>query len=59
MGLTTDAQDTLWLCTALRGVMTWDGKAVSQFEKEADLANKACQSIFTDSQGRVWLGLLG
>ena len=58
MGLTTDAQDTLWLCTALRGVMTWDGKAVSQFEKEADLANKACQSIFTDSQGRVWLGLL-
>ena len=38
--------------------MTWDGKTVSQFEKEADLANKACQSIFTDSQGRVWLGLL-
>ena len=58
MALTTDAQDTLWLCTALKGVMTWDGKNVSRFDKETDLANKACQSIFTDSQGRVWLGLL-
>jgi len=58
MALSTDEQDRLWLCTALRGVMTWDGKAVSRFEDQADLVNKACQSIFTDSQGRVWIGLL-
>jgi signal transduction histidine kinase len=58
MALTTDGKDTLWLCTALRGVMTWDGKALSRFEEHPDLANKACQSIFTDSQGRVWIGLL-
>jgi signal transduction histidine kinase/ligand-binding sensor domain-containing protein len=58
MALTTDAQDTLWLCTALKGVMTWDGKTLSRFEDQADLANKACQSIFTDSQGRVWIGML-
>ena len=58
MALTTDAQDTLWLCTALKGVMTWNGKALSRFEEHADLSNKACQSIFTDSQGRVWIGLL-
>jgi signal transduction histidine kinase/ligand-binding sensor domain-containing protein len=58
MALTTDAQDTLWLCTAVKGVMTWNGKAVSQFEEQTELANKACQSIFTDSQGRVWMGLL-
>jgi ligand-binding sensor domain-containing protein/signal transduction histidine kinase len=58
MALSTDEQDRLWLCTALRGVMTWDGKAVSRFEDQTDLVNKACQSIFTDSQGRVWIGLL-
>jgi signal transduction histidine kinase/ligand-binding sensor domain-containing protein len=58
MALTTDAQDRLWLCTALRGVMTWDGKAVSRFEDQGDIGNKACQSIFTDSQGRVWIGML-
>src|SRR5688572_10006606 len=58
MALSTDEQDRLWLCTALSGVMTWDGKAVSRFEDQADLVNKACQSIFTDSQGRVWIGLL-
>jgi signal transduction histidine kinase/ligand-binding sensor domain-containing protein len=53
MALTTDEQDTLWLCTALRGVLTWDGKTVSRPDAE-----KACQSIFTDSQGRVWIGFL-
>jgi len=58
MAITTDSQDRLWLCTALKGVMTWDGKVLSRLEQHADLANKACQSIFTDSQGRVWIGLL-
>jgi signal transduction histidine kinase/ligand-binding sensor domain-containing protein len=58
MALTTDAQDTVWLCTALKGVMTWNGKVLSRFEEHADLTNKPCQSIFTDSQGRVWIGLL-
>jgi signal transduction histidine kinase/ligand-binding sensor domain-containing protein len=58
MAITTDAQDTLWLCTAVRGVMTWNGKAISRFDDEPDLTNKACQSIFTDRQGRVWIGLL-
>jgi signal transduction histidine kinase/ligand-binding sensor domain-containing protein len=58
MALTTDEQDTLWLCTALKGVMTWDGKTLSRFEAETALAGKACQSVFTDSQGRVWIGLL-
>jgi signal transduction histidine kinase/ligand-binding sensor domain-containing protein len=58
MAVTTDAQDTLWLCTALRGVLTWDGTSVRRFEEQPELANKACQSMFTDSQGRVWLGLL-
>jgi ligand-binding sensor domain-containing protein/signal transduction histidine kinase len=58
MALTTDGHDTLWLCTALKGVMTWNGKLLSRFEEHADLSNKPCQSIFTDSQGRVWIGLL-
>jgi signal transduction histidine kinase/ligand-binding sensor domain-containing protein len=58
MAITTDAQDTLWLCTALKGVMTWNGSSVSRFENEPGLTNKPCQSIFTDSQGRVWVGLL-
>jgi len=58
MALTTDAQDTLWLCTALKGVMTWNGTTLSRFDDQPELTNKACQSIFTDSQGRVWMGLL-
>jgi signal transduction histidine kinase/ligand-binding sensor domain-containing protein len=58
MAITSDPQDRLWLCTALRGVMTWDGRTVGRFEEHAELANRACQTIFTDSQGRVWIGLL-
>jgi len=58
MALTTDTQDRLWLCTALRGVMVWDGTLLSTFDDQPELKNRACQSIFTDSQGRVWIGLL-
>ena len=34
------ARTTLWLCTALKGVMTWDGKAVTTFERQADIADQ-------------------
>src|SRR4029450_642874 len=58
MAFTTDFDGTLWLCTALKGVMTWDGKVLSRFDGQADIADRACQSIYTDKQGRVWIGLL-
>ena len=32
MAFTTDLENNLWLCTALKGVMTWDGKSVTTFE---------------------------
>ena len=57
MSLTTDGHDTLWLCTALKGVMAWDGKALHRFEDRTDFSNAGCQSIYTDSRGRVWIGL--
>jgi signal transduction histidine kinase/ligand-binding sensor domain-containing protein len=58
MAITTDFDDTLWLCTALKGVMAWDGKEVTRFEGKVDFGDRACQSIYTDRQGRVWVGLL-
>ena len=58
MAFTTDFDNNLWLCTALKGVMTWDGKSVTSFEGKTDIADRACQSIYTDKQGRVWIGLL-
>ncbi len=58
MALTTDLENNVWLCTALKGVMSWDGKNVTTFEGKADIADNACQSIYTDRQGRVWIGLL-
>ena len=32
MALTSDFDGRLWLCTALRGVMTWDGKSITRFD---------------------------
>jgi signal transduction histidine kinase/ligand-binding sensor domain-containing protein len=58
MAITTDLEDRLWLCTALKGVMAWDGKVVTPIEGKGDIADLACQSIYTDMQGRVWIGLL-
>jgi len=57
MALTTDAQHTMWFCTALKGVMTWDGRTLSRLEGQTDIAGRACQSIYTDRQGRIWIGL--
>jgi signal transduction histidine kinase len=59
MAVTTDFESRLWLCTALRGVMAWDGKSLLRFDGQADLADRACQSIYSDTDGRVWIGLIG
>ncbi|HET9266530.1 MAG TPA: two-component regulator propeller domain-containing protein [Vicinamibacterales bacterium] len=59
LAITTDARDTLWLCSALKGVMAWDGKALSLFEKQPDVFNRACISMLTDSRDRVWIGFQG
>jgi len=58
MSFTTDLENNLWLCTALKGVMMWDGKSLMTYEGQSDMADRACQSIYTDKQGRVWMGLL-
>ena len=58
MAITTDLDDNLWLCTALKGVMQWNGTSITTYEGQDDIADRACQSIYTDRQGRVWMGLL-
>jgi signal transduction histidine kinase/ligand-binding sensor domain-containing protein len=58
MAMTTDGDATLWLCTSLRGVMAWDGAELRQFHRHPEIANRSCQSIFTDSHDRVWIGFL-
>ena len=32
MAITTDFDNKLWICTALKGVMTWDGKSLTTYE---------------------------
>jgi len=38
--------------------MTWNGTSITTYEGQGDIAERACQSIYTDRQGRVWMGLL-
>jgi signal transduction histidine kinase/sugar lactone lactonase YvrE len=61
LAITTDARDTLWLCSALKGVMAWDARArtLSLFETQADVFNRTCTAIITDSRDRVWIGFQG
>ena len=54
--ITTDSHDTLWLCSTLKGVMAWNGAAVTRFEEEGDITNRACNAIYTDRHDRVWIG---
>jgi signal transduction histidine kinase len=59
MALTTDAHDTLWMCSTLKGLMAWDGHTLSRFEQFPEIADRSCQSLLTDSQDRVWIGYQG
>ena len=56
MAITTDSSDTLWMCSALKGVMAWDGHSLSRFEQQADVYNRTCVAMLTDSRDRVWVG---
>jgi len=59
LAITTDSRDVLWVCSALKGVMAWDGRVLSRFEQQADVFNRACLSMYTDSRDRVWMGFQG
>ena len=56
-GLTTTA-DTLWLCTAFRGVLSWKDNTLTSHLSPGE-SPKGCSSILADRRGRVWAGFGG
>jgi signal transduction histidine kinase/ligand-binding sensor domain-containing protein len=55
--LTTTAA-ALWLCTAFRGVLSWDGKTLTSHRQPGE-SGRQCASILADRQDRVWAGFAG
>ena len=53
-GLTTTA-DALWLCTASRGVLSWNGKTLVSYRQPGESGGQ-CSSILADRHDRVWAG---
>jgi signal transduction histidine kinase len=53
-GLTTTA-DALWLCTAFRGVLSWDGNTLTS-HRQPGQSGRGCASILADRHDRVWAG---
>src|SRR5262245_2683585 len=51
-GLTTTA-DALWLCTASRGVLSWNGNTLVPYKQPAGSGGQ-CSSILADGHDRVW-----
>jgi len=58
MALTMDTDGATWLCTSLKGVMKWDGTHLTRYDSTPEVGDRGCQSIFADSLGRVWVGML-
>ena len=56
-GLAT-TPDTLWLCTAYRGVLSWKDNTLTSHRQAGD-TGRQCASILADRQGRVWAGFGG
>jgi len=59
LAIGTDSREVLWMCSALKGVMAWDGRVLSRFEGQGEVFNRGCLSMFTDSRDRVWMGFQG
>ncbi|MEO8257487.1 MAG: ATP-binding protein [Acidobacteriota bacterium] len=53
-GLAT-TKDALWLCTAYRGVLSWNGTTLTSHRQPEESARQ-CLSILADRDGRVWAG---
>jgi signal transduction histidine kinase/ligand-binding sensor domain-containing protein len=53
-GLTTTT-DALWLCTASRGVLSWNGNTLISYRQPGE-SGGPCSSILADRQNRVWAG---
>jgi signal transduction histidine kinase/ligand-binding sensor domain-containing protein len=53
-GLTTTA-DALWLCTASRGVLSWNGNTLTPYRQPGESGGQ-CSSILADRHDRVWAG---
>jgi signal transduction histidine kinase/ligand-binding sensor domain-containing protein len=49
------ANDTLWLCTAYRGVVSWSHGALRSHRQPGE-SGRQCLSILADRQDRVWAG---
>ena len=44
-----------WLCTAFRGVISWDGYALTSHRQPGE-SGRQCTSMIEDRDGRVWAG---
>ena len=53
-GLTTTT-GALWLCTASRGVLSWNGNTLVPYQQPAGSGGQ-CSSILADQHDRVWAG---
>jgi signal transduction histidine kinase/ligand-binding sensor domain-containing protein len=56
-GLTTTTEG-LWLCTAYRGVLSWNGRTLTSHQQPG-ASGRQCASILADRQDRVWAGFGG
>jgi ligand-binding sensor domain-containing protein/signal transduction histidine kinase len=49
----TTTDDTLWLCTGFRGVLSWDNRVVTSHRQPGEPARQ-CLAILADRRDRVW-----
>ena len=60
MGLWRDADDTLWVATALGGLQRYDGNRWTAFDsRHGNLLQDSIFTVFRDSQQRLWVGTGG
>ncbi len=51
-----DNERALWLCVYDQGLFRWSDGVLSHFDDVPGIAGRACNSLYVDLHGRVWIG---
>jgi signal transduction histidine kinase/ligand-binding sensor domain-containing protein len=54
-----DGERALWLCVYDQGLFRWSKGVLSHFDDVPAVGGRACNVVYADSRGRIWIGYTG
>jgi signal transduction histidine kinase/ligand-binding sensor domain-containing protein len=56
--IAVNTRDDAWVCASRDGLFRWNAGMLSRFDDLPAIAHRACNLVYSDSRGRIWVGFL-